>query len=41
MISYDGELGLIDYQDAVCGPITYDIVSLLRDCYIRLISSDA
>ena len=36
MISYDGELGLIDYQDAVCGPITYDIVSLLRDCYIRI-----
>ena len=36
MISYDGELGLIDYQDAVCGPITYDIVSLLRDCYIKI-----
>ena len=26
--------GIIDYQDAVCGPITYDLVSLLRDCYI-------
>ena len=36
MISYDGELGLIDYQDAVCGPITNDIVSLLRDCYIKI-----
>ena len=36
MISYDGGLGLIDYQDAVCGPITYDIVSLLRDCYIKI-----
>ena len=36
MISYDGELGLIDYQDAVCGPITYDFVSLLRDCYIKI-----
>ena len=36
MISYDGELGLIDYQDAVCGPLTYDIVSLLRDCYIKI-----
>jgi len=31
----DGEtLGLIDFQDAVRGPITYDLVSLLRDCYI-------
>ena len=27
--------GIIDYQDAVLGPITYDLVSLLRDCYIR------
>ena len=26
--------GVIDFQDAVCGPITYDLVSLLRDCYI-------
>ena len=26
--------GIIDYQDAVAGPITYDLVSLLRDCYI-------
>lgn len=26
--------GVIDYQDAVIGPITYDLVSLLRDCYI-------
>ena len=27
-------LGIIDYQDAVKGPVTYDLVSLLRDCYI-------
>ncbi len=27
--------GVIDYQDAVLGPLTYDLVSLLRDCYIR------
>lgn len=27
-------LALIDFQDAVQGPITYDLVSLLRDCYI-------
>ncbi len=26
--------GIIDFQDAVRGPITYDLVSLLRDCYI-------
>jgi aminoglycoside/choline kinase family phosphotransferase len=27
--------GIIDYQDAVLGPVTYDLVSLLRDCYVR------
>ncbi len=27
--------GIIDYQDSILGPITYDLVSLLRDCYIR------
>lgn len=26
-------LGVIDFQDAVVGPVTYDLVSLLRDCY--------
>ncbi len=26
--------GIIDYQDALIGPITYDLVSLLKDCYI-------
>jgi hypothetical protein len=26
--------GVIDFQDAVSGPITYDLVSLLKDCYI-------
>ncbi|MEM1113718.1 MAG: phosphotransferase [Pseudomonadota bacterium] len=30
-----GGLALIDFQDAVRGPLTYDLVSLLRDCYIR------
>lgn len=29
------ELGVIDFQDAVNGPYSYDLVSLLRDCYIR------
>ena len=28
-------LGLIDFQDAVVGPVTYDPVSLLKDCYIQ------
>lgn len=27
-------LAVIDFQDAVVGPVTYDAVSLLRDCYI-------
>jgi len=27
--------GVIDFQDAVLGPVCYDLVSLLRDCYIR------
>ena len=26
--------GILDFQDAVYGPLTYDAVSLLRDCYI-------
>ena len=27
-------LGVLDFQDAVYGPITYDIASLLRDAFI-------
>jgi len=27
--------GLLDYQDAVAGPLSYDLVSLLRDVYVR------
>jgi aminoglycoside/choline kinase family phosphotransferase len=30
-----GELAVIDFQDAILGPPTYDAVSLLRDCYRR------
>lgn len=26
--------GVLDFQDAVIGAVTYDVVSLLRDCYI-------
>jgi aminoglycoside/choline kinase family phosphotransferase len=33
----DGErLGVIDFQDALMGPVTYDLASLLRDSYIPL-----
>jgi aminoglycoside/choline kinase family phosphotransferase len=28
------EIGVLDFQDAMQGPITYDLVSLLKDCYI-------
>lgn len=34
MLLPEGACGIIDFQDAVCGPLTYDLVSLLRDCYI-------
>ena len=27
--------GVLDFQDAVAGPVTYDLVSLLRDCYLK------
>jgi aminoglycoside/choline kinase family phosphotransferase len=26
--------GVLDFQDAVVGPVTYDLASLLRDCYV-------
>ena len=32
----DKRIAVIDFQDAVSGPITYDLVSLLKDCYIKL-----
>ena len=28
------ELAAIDFQDALVGPLSYDLVSLLRDCYV-------
>ena len=27
--------GILDFQDAVEGPLTYDLVSLLKDCYVQ------
>lgn len=30
-----GNPGIVDFQDAVYGPLTYDLVSLLRDAYVQ------
>ena len=30
----DGPLGVLDFQDAVHGPVTYDIASLMRDAFL-------
>ena len=35
MITQKNDIGIIDYQDAMSGAITYDLVSLLKDCYIE------
>ncbi|MDB5797732.1 MAG: aminoglycoside phosphotransferase [Paucimonas sp.] len=35
MVLPKGNPGILDFQDAVYGPITYDLVSLLRDAYIQ------
>jgi aminoglycoside/choline kinase family phosphotransferase len=35
MVMEEGNPGILDFQDAVYGPITYDLVSLLRDAYIQ------
>ncbi|WP_163369638.1 aminoglycoside phosphotransferase family protein [Endozoicomonas acroporae] len=34
MLAPDGSIGVIDFQGALHGPLLYDVVSLLRDCYI-------
>ena len=34
MLTPTNNPGILDFQDAVRGPVTYDLVSLLRDCYI-------
>jgi aminoglycoside/choline kinase family phosphotransferase len=34
MLTDKNNPGILDFQDAVLGPVTYDLVSLLRDCYI-------
>lgn len=34
MLVENGQLGILDFQDAMIGPVSYDLVSLLKDCYI-------
>lgn len=35
MVINQGNPGILDFQDALYGPVTYDLVSLLRDAYVR------
>jgi len=35
MVLPDSQLAVIDFQDMVVGPVSYDAVSLLKDCYKR------
>jgi aminoglycoside/choline kinase family phosphotransferase len=34
MVQSEHNPGIIDFQDAVAGAVTYDLVSLLKDCYV-------
>ena len=34
MVLPKNQVGILDFQDAFIGPLTYDLASLLRDCYI-------
>jgi N-acetylmuramate 1-kinase len=34
LVTAQANPGILDFQDAVYGPVTYDLVSLLKDCYI-------
>jgi hypothetical protein len=36
MFIREGNPGILDYQDALWGPLSYDLVSLLKDAYIEL-----
>lgn len=35
MVTEHDNPGILDFQDAVEGPFTYDLVSLLKDCYVQ------
>ena len=34
LMCHDKRLAVLDYQDAVCGALLYDVASLCRDCYL-------
>src|SRR6202162_2449961 len=34
LVTTENNPGILDFQDAVAGPVTYDLVSLLKDCYV-------
>jgi aminoglycoside/choline kinase family phosphotransferase len=34
LVRAQGNPGVVDFQDAVRGPVSYDLVSLLKDCYV-------
>jgi len=36
----EGRLGVVDFQDALIGPVSYDLASLLHDCYYEFPPSD-
>lgn len=40
LLWHRGALGIVDFQDALAGPATYDIASLLRDCYHEFDEAD-
>jgi aminoglycoside/choline kinase family phosphotransferase len=35
MVTEQDNPGVLDFQDAVEGPYTYDLVSLIKDCYVK------
>ncbi|MDC3221557.1 phosphotransferase [Gammaproteobacteria bacterium] len=40
LLDKQDNIGLVDFQDAVIGPVSYDLVSLLKDCYVKLPTKD-
>ncbi len=40
MLAANGDIGVVDFQDALMGPAAYDLASLLRDCYYRFAEAD-
>ncbi len=42
MLQHDdqNEIAVVDFQDMVRGPLTYDLVSLLRDCYYQFTNDE-